>query len=179
MGFFDPQGVNQHMRDWMNKQPGYVYTQQGYTEMYLNFFATAGLQWHLLEAFTIEALGEFGLAPKWLVIENGDSNLFVFWRVSGGVLAKLNLVVNRSATSIGALTVAAGPLLHYMHFDGYSATTPGVRVQLGYVIGMASRVRPEGFVAFDWARASGENGTDSLQLSYTGVILGGKLGIDL
>jgi hypothetical protein len=176
LGVFNPTGVNHYMRSWIEQNGTLT---QGFPEMYLNVFATVGVQWHPAELFTAEALGEIGLAPKLVSGTYGEAHDFFFWRMSGGILAKLNLVVSRTVNSVSALTLGAGPFLHHMTFEGHAATGPGVRGQIGYVMSLGHMVRPAFFVAFDWARANATNGASTIELSYSGAIFGANLGLDL
>ncbi len=104
---------------------------------------------------------------------NKDSQLFGFMRYSPGLVAKFHLPVFKHGKSVFA---GVGFIYHWMSFESFSASAPGLRVLLGFELYTGTSMI-ELFGAFDYAKAGtgepiGYGHAEEMVLNYTGGLVG-------
>lgn len=191
-GFFNPDGVNTYLKNWVEAQHGY--TTQGTPHMLLHVGPRAAVVFSPIPYIDITVLGELAWAPKVATLENGTgkSTYFSYTRLSGGALANIHIPLREQSIFFGG-----GVLYSKLAFEEYTAETPGFRVQVGTRIPISNTLAVDGFLAFDSmakdtgkpmnaGRNSRPDGSytigqtpGTMTLSYTAIVVGGTVYVGL
>ncbi len=160
MGFFDPGDVNQDIK---NKLDGATIN-QGVSDIFVNYTGSLTAGYKINRFFGLQAIGDIALAPKFITIQypsGTETQSYLFWRVSPGITANFTLPV---ATN-GSIFLGLGGAFHIIGFDGYTGTTVGYKLSLGYNLYYEDfSYKP--FIAFDYANANTGN-YNVQKLNYT------------
>jgi len=166
IGFFYPSDVN----DYIESTLGSFYsTEFGSEDMFMYLELYGGVAFRL-KRMDVTGFLEYALAPKWVVVTNGDDISFTFSRISPGVNANYYIPIGSGKH---ALFVGGGIQYHIMDFEEFYASAPGFRLQAGISLQFGKfNIQPYG--AFKYARATDSDNDlgGDFDLNYTGGQIG-------
>ena len=168
IGFFYPGDVNDYIE--ASLPAGYV-MEYGFNDLIMNITLQGGVTFRMKQ-FDISGLFEYALAPKYIMVTNGDDYPFFFHRFSPGIAANYYVPVG---TGRHAFMVGGGINYSFMKFEQFTGSSPGFRIQAGFSLQFGHfNLQPYG--AFSYAKAT-DNETDwgDFTLNYTG----GQIGVNL
>jgi hypothetical protein len=166
LGFFYPSDVNDYMKTSM---PSTYTVELGTQDMFMYFEILGGVTLRLKKVDITPSL-EYAIAPKFISVTNGDDYSFNFSRISPGVSANYYIPVGSGKH---ALFLGGGVQYHILHFEDFSASNPGFKLQAGISFQFGKmNVQPYG--AFKYAKAtdSSEEEWPDFNLNYTGGQIG-------
>lgn len=172
LGVFWPPDVNSYIEGYADSLPGVV---EGDSTMRINLVPRLAVALKLGRYFQLAGLAELGWGFTTVTDSGGDvSELFSFWRFSGGILASANLPL--SALRGDALFAGLGPMVHHMRFEDFRATAVGFRAAAGYRF-YEGIMLIDAFIAVDVVRGDtgepiGFGNSSAMVLNYSGVLFG-------
>jgi hypothetical protein len=167
IGFFYPEDVNQYIEDEIVAGYGSSYN----TNMYMYLEVKGGVTFRLKQV-DFSALLEYDIAPKFVMVSDGDNFSYTFSRISPEISANY-YIPSRSGKN--AFFIGGGVNYSFMTFKEFSASNPGFKIQLGYSMQMGKfNLQPYG--AFRYVKATDSSSSDpvwdNFELSYTGGQIG-------
>jgi len=168
-GFFSPGDVNKYIE--ASLPSGYV-NEMGSEDIFMFLDLHAGLTFRM-KRFDITAMAEYDIAPKFIMITNGDDLSFNFSRFAPGILANLYVPVGSGKH---AFFLGGGVNYSIMNFEKFSASAPGFRFQLGFSL-QFGKFNLQPFGAFNYASATDDSDEDleNFDMDYTN----GQIGVNL
>ncbi len=152
MGIFSPGDVNEYINDDL---PSNVYSTMGSFDMITNFSLKLSLTIRPHRMIDIVPFGEFGWAPKYILVDNGESYYYSFTKISPGIAAKVHIPFGSGRHS---LFFAPGVTYNLLSFkDGGSSPVSkagglGGRFHVGFNLGLG-KVLIQPFLGYDYAKA--------------------------
>jgi hypothetical protein len=170
IGFFYPSDVNDYIQYEIDDLG---YTDQYNTSLYMYLEIKGGLTFRM-KKMDISGSLEYCIAPKWVVVTGGGSNLtYSYTRLSPVITANyyIPLKSGRHAFFLGG-----GVHYNIMKFKKFSASSPGFKLQAGFSLQMG-KFNLQPYVAFNYVKAtdSSDQVWGDFDMDYTG----GQIGIML
>lgn len=156
----------------MNGQGDIVVTEEGTSDMFLSFVPRLSVVYAPIEIVQFELIGELGWAPKIVVVQNGDSDVFHYTRATTGLNVNIHIPFKNYRRSF---FLGAGGSVNRMKFEDYHGVAPGVRGQMGVRM-YTRKLVIDIFGAFMYTVADSNSvaGT-SIELNYSTLLLGANL----
>ncbi len=174
IGFFYPQDVNQFIKDEIISGYGASYN----TDLYMYLELKGGVTVRLKKV-DFSALLEYDIAPKIVMVTNGESFSFGYSRVSPEISANY-YIPNQSGKN--AFFIGGGVNYSFMSFKGFNASSPGFKLQAGYSM-QFGKFNMQPYVAFRYSRATDTSdavwGDADQNTEFTLDYIGGQIGIIL
>lgn len=165
VGFFSPTDVN----NYIETETSYLTTTAGSTNLFLNLNLGLGLGFRFVNIFEFQTVAEYSIAPKIIVVTNGESLSYTYSRFSGGLIANL-LIPLSSDERKTSFIIGGGLLYHNLSFEDYMASTIAPRFQIGLSLNN-NKFNPQILISGDIINASDGN----FNLNYSGVRIGANL----
>jgi len=174
IGFFYPGDVNDYIEEEL--VAGTIATN---TELYMYLEVKGGLTFRLKQV-DFSALLEYDIAPKFVVVSGGgDDFSYSYSRISPEISANY-YIPGKSGKN--AFFIGGGINYSFMKFEDFSASAPGVKVQLGYSM-QFGKFNLQPYVAFRYTKATDDSdaiwGTMDEHSDITLDYIGGQLGLIL
>jgi hypothetical protein len=164
VGFFNPKDVNDYIKDDLSQIN--ISETYGSTSMFMYYELQGGITLKM-KRFDINGIVQYAIAPKWIVVLNGDSKDYYFSRTSLGVTADFYIPLGSSEKK--SLFFGGGPIYHFMSFESYKASAPGIKLQ-GGISFQFGKFNLQPYLAFNYAKAL--NKDYDFDLNYTGGQIG-------
>lgn len=169
IGFFYPRDVNDYIESSLPS--GYV-TEYGFTELIMYLDLHAGVTFRMKQ-FDISGMVEYDIAPKLVMITNGDDLSFMYNRFAPGISANYYIPV---ASGRHAFFIGGGVNYSFMKLEDFKASSPGLRLQAGFSLQL-NKFNLQPFGAFNYAGAtdSSDPEWEDFRMNYTS----GQIGVNL
>jgi hypothetical protein len=158
-GFFNPADVNDYIAASMAIAG--VTKQYGTTDMFMYYEIHGGVTFRLKR---MDFSGElaFAIAPKWILVENGNNLNYYFNRVSPGISANYYIPLKSEKMDF---FLGGGIQYHFMKFEEIKGHTPGFSLRVGISMQLG-RFNLQPNVSFLYARTD-----DAIQTNNGGFVL--------
>ncbi len=165
VGLFYPDEVNQYLKAISSN----MYPDQEYTDMLINIVGKLSVSKKLNNKFEIAFITEFATASK-TFMESSGNNIIIynFTRVSPGILSKFYFPIKSGRHSF---YIGPGVNYHFMKFEEFEASNVGGKLQFGLSYNF-KRFSLQPYMCYDYAVATDDNQTASLELNYSGLQVG-------
>ncbi|MCK4663954.1 MAG: hypothetical protein KAT68_13890 [Bacteroidales bacterium] len=166
LGIFYPGDVNKYIEDYLSDKK--ISIQTGTSDIFTNYAFYLSFNFSLTD--NIELIGncEAAIAPKFIVVTNGNSETFSFSRFSVGAISNFHIPIGSGKHSI---FFGAGPFFHNMKFEKYSGSKLAVRGNAGASFDFGKiNLRP--VVSLDVVKAEDNQYNDNFELNYTSFNIG-------
>jgi len=167
VGFFSPTEVNDYIAT--KAEESNLTTTAGSTDLIVNFNLGLGLGFRFVNIFEFQTVAEYSIAPKFIVVTNGESLSYTYSRFSGGLIANL-LIPLSSDERKTSFIIGGGLLYHNLSFEEYKASTIAPRFQIGISLNN-NKFNPQILISGDFINAS----DGDFNLNYSGVRIGANL----
>jgi hypothetical protein len=153
--FLSPGDANRYMQDWTREAGPGLYIESGSGRLFLLLLPLVSIDVTPLPWLRLQSISEVAIGPETITLngERRDSRSFSFVRYSETLVANVEYPVDEARAN--RIFFGLGPAIHRLRFEEHRATTPGFRAQLGLGL-LEDKVRAEGLIAFDYARARSE-----------------------
>jgi hypothetical protein len=168
-GFFYPGDVNDYIAASLDIAG--VTKQYGTTDMFMNYEIHGGVTFRLKK---MDFSGElaFAIAPKWILVENGNNMNFYFNRVSPGISA--NYYIPLKSDKIDFF-LGGGVQYHFMKFEDFNASNPGFCLRAGVSM-QFGRFNMQPNISFLYAKSKdnfmGAFTENTFEMNYTSGLIG-------
>lgn len=167
IGFFNPADVNNYILEDLTAYD----LQSGSEDLILNFTVGLGVGMKIIKYIELQFLGEYSVAPKWIIVTNGDNLSYTFSKYSAGVLARINIPI-RSDFKHSAF-IGGGMFYNVMDFEQYGASSLNPRFQAGFSINNW-KFNPQISLTYDMAKATDDH-FENFELDYSSFRIGVNL----
>jgi hypothetical protein len=166
-GFFNPGDVN----DYITASAGNISTTFGTTDIFANYEIKGGVTFRLKR---VDFSGEFAfaIAPKWIVVTNGNNMNYYFTRIAPGISANYYIPMKSKRMEF---FLGGGVQYNFMKFESFKASSPGFCLRAGVSM-QFGRFNMQPYVSFLYAKSEDTYrdyfGEKSFEMNYTSGIIG-------
>jgi hypothetical protein len=165
-GFFNPKDVNTFIKNDLSHYN--ISTTIGSSDMFMYYELQGGLTMKL-KRLDINGIAEYAIAPKWIVISDGNTNSYYFVRTSLGATADFYVPLGTSGKF--SLFFGGGPLYNFVRYKTLKASAPGFRLQAGSSL-QFGKFNLQPYLAFNYAKAVKKMTYSDFEMNYTGGQIG-------
>jgi len=169
VGFFSPRDVNNYIKESIDAV-GYS-SQMGTSSMFMYFDLQGAVTFRIKQA-DFSAILDYAIAPKWVVVTNGDDMSFYFSRISPGLTANYYIPLKSGRH---AFFVGGGIQYHYMKFESIHASSPGFRLQAGVSLQFGKfNLQPNAAFIYGQSKTASVSAfsNSDFVMNYTGMQIG-------
>jgi hypothetical protein len=165
-GFFNPKDVNTIIKNDLSRYN--ISTTLGSSDMFVYYELLGGMTLKM-KRLGINGIAEYAVAPKWIVISDGNTKSYYFVRTSLGATADFYVPLGSSGKS--SLFFGVGPLYNFMRIKTLKASAPGIRLHAGASL-QFGKFNLQPYLAFNYAKAVKKMTYDDFEMNYTGGQIG-------
>lgn len=169
IGFFHPADVNDYIKTDLDNI-GYI-NEYGTEDLFMYYDLQGSLTFRLKNLDFSGDLG-YAIAPKLVLITNGENQSYIFRRVSPGISCNVYVPTGKGRHAFFA---GAGANISFMKFKEFTATSPGLRLQAGMSL-MFGKFNLQPHLAFNYCKKVANRAYDGFNpdftLNFTGVQFG-------
>jgi hypothetical protein len=169
IGFFYPRDVNNYIESSLPS--GYT-TEYGFSELIMYLDVHAGITFRMKQ-FDISGMVEYDIAPKLIMVTNGDDINFFYNRLAPGITANYYIPV---ASGRHAFFIGGGVNYSFLKLEDFTASNPGFRLQAGFSL-QFGKFNLQPFGAFNYVSATDSSDPDweDFKMNYTS----GQIGVNM
>ena len=171
-GIFYPGDVNNLIED----HTSHLIVYGGISGMITNYGVKPSITFRINRIIEIETFGEFAWAPKYIIVDVGDSYYYSFTRMAPGITPKIHVPIGTGRHSIYFAPAVTYNFLKFKEFQDsnleYRGHSIGGKMQVGFCLSFG-KINLQPFIAYDYAKAvDRDSGYSEFELGFSSFQLG-------